>query len=253
MEIWSRALYMVQDFPFTGIGMGSFEHVADLLYPLFIAPGGGITHAHNLFLQVAVDLGLPGLIAWLSILILVVAVSWRAYRRTDDVWLTGLGAGLLCSQGALLVHGIANVSVWGEIRSAPIVWALWGLAMASHVPGHGSPDPAPSVADTPRQPQAERTRPEDPTPRPKRDRGSSRRVRWMAWGSIVIGSLLIVGWVVFTGLQLLDRGHSLQGHLRHLESLTQGGSSTWAELESAGDHLGGMRQDLEKQQVSKIL
>ena len=83
---------MLQDFPFTGIGMGSFEQVTNLLYPLFIAPGGGITHAHNLFLQVAVDLGLPGLVAWLSILILVVAVSWRVYRLgrvNGDSWLAG--------------------------------------------------------------------------------------------------------------------------------------------------------------------
>ncbi len=269
LEVWSRALYMMQDFPFTGVGMGLFQYVADLLYPLFVAPGGGITHAHNLFLQVAVDLGLPGLIAWLSILMLVVAVSWSVYRRgclTGAGWLAGLGVGLLCSQGALVVHGLVNVSVWGEIRSAPIVWALWGLAMASHAaslriehqtsdggvvpgaapsPGPISPGTAPGGAGTPPQPGSEPTPPQDPVPR----RG---RARWVARGLILVGSLLIVGWVLFAALQLLDRAHSLQGHLRYLESLAQGNTSraalsgsTWAELESAGEHLAGMRQDLE--------
>jgi hypothetical protein len=67
----------------------------------------------------------------------------------------------------------------------------------------------------------------------------------MAWGSILVGSLLILGWVLFAVLQLFDHAQSLQGHLRTLESLAQGDSSTWAELESAGEHLAGMRQDLE--------
>jgi putative inorganic carbon (HCO3(-)) transporter len=34
-EIWLRAIYMIQDFPFTGIGMGSYGEVADALYPFF--------------------------------------------------------------------------------------------------------------------------------------------------------------------------------------------------------------------------
>jgi putative inorganic carbon (HCO3(-)) transporter len=69
LEIWSRATYMIQDFSFTGVGMGSFGEVADLLYPFFLYTQGSIPHAHNLFLQIAVDLGIPGLIAWLATLL----------------------------------------------------------------------------------------------------------------------------------------------------------------------------------------
>ena len=52
VEIWSRAIYMIQDFSFTGVGMGSYKEVADLLYPFFLAAPGKIDHAHNLLLQV---------------------------------------------------------------------------------------------------------------------------------------------------------------------------------------------------------
>jgi len=133
IEIWSRAIYMIQDFPFTGIGMGSFTKVADTLYPFFLASPGQIAHAHNLFLQIAVDLGIPGLIAWLAVLLLVVAQAWQVYRfgkTGQDALATGLGVGLLGSQLALVVHGMTDAVTWGMVKPAPLVWVVWGLAIA---------------------------------------------------------------------------------------------------------------------------
>ena len=132
--IWSRAIYMIRDFPFTGIGMGSFREVANLFYPFLQHNASDIPHAHNLFLQIAVDLGIPGLIAWLSILGVVVIASWRVYRRgviKGDRWIMSIGVGLLCSQAALITHGMTDAVTWGMVRPAPIVWALWGLAVAT--------------------------------------------------------------------------------------------------------------------------
>jgi putative inorganic carbon (hco3(-)) transporter len=134
LEVWSRALYMLQDFPFTGIGMGTFQQVANRLYPFFLAgPDAEVPHAHNIFLQVGVDLGLPGLVAWLALLILVCICAWWVYRRgrrQGDAVLTALGAGLLASQAALVVHGLTDAATWGT-RPAVVVWAIWGLAMAA--------------------------------------------------------------------------------------------------------------------------
>jgi len=132
-EIWSRAIYMIQDFPFTGIGMGSFGEVADALYPFFSYSPGAIPHAHNLFLQIGVDLGIPGLIAWLAIFLVVIALSWKQYRYGrlhQNVQCIALGAGLLSSQVALVVHGMTDAVTWGMVRPAPLVWAIWGLAVA---------------------------------------------------------------------------------------------------------------------------
>ncbi len=134
VEIWSRAIYMIQDFSFTGVGMGSFMEVADLLYPFFLIAPGKIQHSHNLFLQVAVDLGVPGLIAWFSILIGIISVSWQLYKfgkRAQDTWAMGLGVGLLGSQITLMIHGIMDAVTWGMIRPSPLVWGIWGTAIAA--------------------------------------------------------------------------------------------------------------------------
>jgi putative inorganic carbon (HCO3(-)) transporter len=153
IEIWTRGWYMIQDFMFTGIGMGSFQQVTELLYPLIITPAG-IPHAHNLFLQVAVDLGIPGLIAWLGILANVI-LACITLIRSREPYLRAAGAGLLASNVALCVHGLTDAVTWGMVRTAPLVWALWGLALgAAMLCAHptqktpqssaGSPPPAPS-------------------------------------------------------------------------------------------------------------
>ncbi len=134
MELWSRGVYMIQDFPITGIGMGLYGHVADLLYPFFLAPPGSIDHSHNLFLQIAVDLGIPGLVAWLAIFLLVIRSAWRTYhfgRISGSNSAAGLGAGLLAAQLALAVHGLVDAVTWGMVKPAPLLWAVWALAFAA--------------------------------------------------------------------------------------------------------------------------
>ncbi len=150
IEVWQRALYMIHDFPFTGIGMGNFSAVTDAVYPIFMATPGSIPHAHNLFLQVAVDLGIPGLVAWLGIFLIIGFVSWKIFRRgkfLGDVFLMGLGAALLCSQAALAVHGLTDAVTWGMVRSAPIVWVIWGLAAACWNFTGGIPESSSQVVD----------------------------------------------------------------------------------------------------------
>jgi len=138
IEVWSRAIFMIQDFPYTGVGMGLYEDIADLMYPFFLHGQSIVTHTHNLFLQVAVDLRLPGVIAWLATLLIVVNLSLRVYlfgRRTNDGfgWESGIGAGLFCSQLALIIHGLTDAVTWGIVRPAHIVWFIWGLAIAMWV------------------------------------------------------------------------------------------------------------------------
>jgi putative inorganic carbon (HCO3(-)) transporter len=133
IEVWSRALMMIEDFPFTGIGLGAFSQVADWLYPFFTFPEGSVPHAHNLILQLAVDLGIIGLIAWLAIFTGILWQSvclFRNGKNTHHRWLTGVAAGLLGAQIALLVHGLSDAVVWGMVRSAPLVWVLWGQVAA---------------------------------------------------------------------------------------------------------------------------
>ena len=108
--------------------------VADLLYPFFLAAPGKIVHAHNLLLQIAVDLGIPGFIGWLSVWLGVCFTAFHLNRygkSHQDNWAAALGAGFLGSQIALFTHGLMDAVTWGMIRPAPLVWGLWGTAIAA--------------------------------------------------------------------------------------------------------------------------
>jgi putative inorganic carbon (hco3(-)) transporter len=126
-ELWVRALYLIRKFPITGLGMGTYQQMVDTLYPLSINPPESIphTHAHNAYLQMAVDLGLPGLAAWIFILIAALIAAWQVYckgRERYDPWVIGLGAGLLATQVGLMVHGLVD-------NVALAFWPVWGLSI----------------------------------------------------------------------------------------------------------------------------
>jgi putative inorganic carbon (HCO3(-)) transporter len=129
LELWSRAWYALNDFPFSGIGIGTFERVIPVLYPLFsIGPDVPITHAHNLLLQIGVDLGLPGLIAYLAALINVFALLIVTLRQRSAALDWTLAAGVMGGLIALLIHGIFDAPVWG-VKPAFIPWLLVALAL----------------------------------------------------------------------------------------------------------------------------
>ncbi len=82
LEIWSRAIYGLQDFPFTGMSMNGFRKVVHILYPLFlISPDSDIGHAHNHLLQAGLDLGLPGLISYLALWFISVGLLWKGWQK----------------------------------------------------------------------------------------------------------------------------------------------------------------------------
>ena len=99
MELWSRALYVIQDFPLSGMGMNTFRKVVPVLYPLFNFPDSSdVASAHNHLLQVGVDLGIPGMVAYVALWTSLFRLLLLVWRRSPDpdcrLIAAGLGWGL---------------------------------------------------------------------------------------------------------------------------------------------------------------
>jgi putative inorganic carbon (HCO3(-)) transporter len=125
-EVWGRALYMLRDFPLTGIGLNTFGFVLNAMYPAFsVQPDQPLPHAHNFFLQVGLDLGLPGLAAVVALFGAALGAAWRAKDdpRVGPV-ATGCGLGLLAHAG----YGLTDAIALGA-KPSILVWVLLALAL----------------------------------------------------------------------------------------------------------------------------
>ncbi len=127
-EIWTRSVALFQDFPLTGVGLGAFSSIANALYPFFIhSPLAPPPHAHNLLLQVAVELGALGLIGYVGLLVAFVwcirFVYHRAVNPLERWTILALAAGMLAYQ----VYGLTDATGVGT-RAGLLFWIALGAA-----------------------------------------------------------------------------------------------------------------------------
>jgi len=126
LEIWSKAIDWIQDFPVMGIGMNSFRKVVDFPYYWDIAS------AHNHILQAALDLGVGGMVVYVAIWAAVTRLLWMVGRWSGDplkrLVAMGLGAGLL----AQLVYQTTDAIPLGA-KVGIFWWITLGLVVSMFV------------------------------------------------------------------------------------------------------------------------
>jgi len=124
-QVWSRALFMVDDMPVTGVGLDAFRDVVPVYAPATVISLDGIAHAHNVWLQVVLDLGIVGALpyGW------VLAVGWRAWRLAQgtpwDLPASGAAGVVLAAH----LFGSADALMLGS-RAGTLVWCGMGVLLA---------------------------------------------------------------------------------------------------------------------------
>jgi O-antigen ligase len=132
LKLWKIGLMAMQEYKFTGMGLNVFRKLLPIRYPDNPAlPGEELSHVHNHLLQAGVDLGVPGLIAYLAIWIVAGSLLVQVYRRSEQsifrVLAGGLGAGLV----AHFVFGMADVIPLGA-KVGVLFWLTLAFTVALH-------------------------------------------------------------------------------------------------------------------------
>jgi O-antigen ligase len=135
--LWGTAIDMIEERPWTGSGFGRGierhslrEELPKLSheYPLW--------HAHNLLLEVGVELGIPGMAL---LLLLIGATAWQGWRlaREHDPVAAACGAAVLGVLAGMLVRNMTDV-LW--VRQNSLLY--WGVVGALLAWGQGRRAPA---------------------------------------------------------------------------------------------------------------
>ncbi|MFL7837436.1 MAG: O-antigen ligase family protein, partial [Candidatus Promineifilaceae bacterium] len=134
LELMRNSLDLVQDYPIIGAGLSSFP----MLYAsyAFLTHVAFIVHAHNMYLDIAIEQGLFGLLALIWMWLIFALVLWRkAGRDKLKPWLIAAAMAL----ATMLIHGLVEDAFYG---SRALVLFFTPLAFSM-------PYPRPSTAPSP--------------------------------------------------------------------------------------------------------
>lgn len=127
---WDSTLQMIADAPWTGIGWGAYVkvyphydyyvHNADVL----------IYHAHNMYLHLAAETGIPGMLLFLAAFWGHGVAAWRTYRAENGGWIRGASLAVLLATAGMTVNGLTDYAFFN--RSVALTyWFLCGLWAAA--------------------------------------------------------------------------------------------------------------------------
>lgn len=135
---WQAALEMFAHHPWTGVGLGNYA----VVYEHYALPRwqDALGHAHNYYLNIAAEAGLPGLLAYLVWIGAGFWVAWRAVRVSRG-FQQGIALGALGMWVHLSVHNIFDnlyVHAMGIQVGLLLGLAAWVVAESRAKPGQAT-------------------------------------------------------------------------------------------------------------------
>jgi O-antigen ligase len=125
LDIWLSALRGIEDHAFTGTGLGVFNEIVPVRYPYeSVGLSYSVSQAHNVLLDTALTLGLPGLS---GLLLLIAGMALGAKEQLGSRrGGRALAGGVLSATLVYLVFGLTDALSF----SSPFGLVLWVLALA---------------------------------------------------------------------------------------------------------------------------
>jgi len=132
ISIYRNTINMIKHHPFTGVGVNTFSKN----YGKYktesaekYAPTPDTIYAHNIYLQMAGEIGLSGLLVFLWFLTRIFKRALRAYRTLKDDYLKTIALSVVACFIAFLVNGLTETSLYYS-RVAMVFWYLIGISLA---------------------------------------------------------------------------------------------------------------------------
>lgn len=122
--LWESTIAMIEEHPLLGVGWGAY-FLAYPDYNFFIQEEGVlIFHAHNMYLNMLAEVGIPGGMAFLLAFFAQGILCWRNYRHGNDSFTKSMGLG-----GVLMVMALSVISMGDHVLfSRSVSFCFWSLS-----------------------------------------------------------------------------------------------------------------------------
>ena len=121
--LWSAGVGAIRRAPVLGVGMNRLR----------LDPGISFenAHAHNQFITTGAELGIPGLVAYIAILVGAGWMAWVVWKRSPDPWMRTAALGLIAGQLAFHIFGLGDAITLGS-KPGALFWASLALIAAMY-------------------------------------------------------------------------------------------------------------------------
>jgi hypothetical protein len=126
LELNAVAVNMINSSPIVGIGLNQSEEVLETFEPYGVQYPG--YPAHNLYLLVASETGIVGLLGWIAMMV-TLFVPGVLLMRLQDRFLAGVGAGITAMLVAVCFQELLVFSLRFDVTRT-VFWLLVGLSVA---------------------------------------------------------------------------------------------------------------------------
>ena len=137
LDVWAAAIRMIERRPLTGLGFGRGieRHILRAEFPNRYHEYS-LWHAHNVLLEVGVELGIPGMALLILLLAATLYQGWKLARGPDQI-AAACGVALIAVVAGTLVRNMTDV-LW--VRQNSLLY--WGVVGALLAWGQGRSKPA---------------------------------------------------------------------------------------------------------------
>jgi O-antigen ligase len=123
IHIWQASLEMVKDHPVFGLGLGVFPFAFPAYDPADVEPERTFAYAHNLFLQIAAELGVIGFIIFFLTLTTVFYMAFSLAKSGNYLY-----QGLFASLVGVLIHQQVDIPIW-KMHIGISFWLFIGMVV----------------------------------------------------------------------------------------------------------------------------
>jgi putative inorganic carbon (HCO3(-)) transporter len=126
LALWESTIAMIMNKPFLGIGWGAYWMVYPD-YDFFINNANTkIFHAHNMYLNIAAEIGIPGLITFLAMMYGHLRLALASIKESVQYWSSGIMLGIVGAIFGLIVNGFTDYVLF-NIQLSMLFWLLNAL------------------------------------------------------------------------------------------------------------------------------